>query len=526
MKAVEKLKFPFVVLAAGLVIGVLSDALFYGMPIGISFPLVIVLILIGLFVLVLTERACITPSNLWLVLPLIFLSVMSAVRAAPLLRFLNITGALVLVGLLAHSLADEPVFRFDFGRYTAALAESAFLSSTVVPAALLLRNLTELKKNDRGSLRSTRRVMTGVVLAVPFLVIFTVLFASADQIFDSLVQRSLSHLSLPNIIGHIMLATALSWLFAGGLAYTLSQPRFLNTKETALPENEQPAEEPKGLKGRLGTLEAAIVLYSVDALFAVFVVIQFAALFGGEAFLRHQGLTYSEYARRGFFELLTISLITLALVLTLEYVTDRHTTRARIVFLVGAGLMTLMTIVILGSAYFRMQLYEMAYGFTILRVYPHIFMIWLAVLFAYFLIFLLLNRTRYMATGVVAVSLGFMVTMNLLNPDAFIVRQNIARYEAGEELDVTYLGTLSADAVPELIPLLHKYDGAFLGEVAPWLHFHLNQIDSRAHRAGWPSYHASFARAQRALEPNRSRLETFDAPVSRHVYRYSESGGF
>jgi hypothetical protein len=508
------------VLAVGLVLGVLADALFYGMPIGISFPVVILLVLMGLLALVITERTRITPANLWLILPLIFLSIMSAVRAAPMLRFLNIAGALALVGLLAHSLTDEPIFRLDFGRYTLALAESALMSSTIVPAALLIRNLADLSKSDRANLRSTRRVVTGLALAIPFLVIFTVLFASADQIFDSLVQRSLSHLSLPNIIGHVMLAATLSWLFMGGLAYALIQPRFWNGKPDDLPENEKPADEPKGLKGKLGTLEAAIVLYSVDALFAVFVAIQFAALFGGEAFLRHQGLTYSEYARRGFFELLTISLITLALVLVLEYVTDRHTKRARIIFLVGAGLMTLMTIVILGSAYFRMQLYEMAYGFTILRVYPHTFMIWLAVLFAYFLIFLLLNKTRYMATGVVAVSLGFIITMNLLNPDAFIVRQNIARYEAGEELDVTYLGTLSADAVPELVPLLYEYDGAFIGEVAPWLHFHLNQIDARAERAGWPSYHVSYARAQRVLEPNRSLLESFEAPTSRHDYRY------
>jgi hypothetical protein len=145
-------------------------------------------------------------------------------------------------------------------------------------------------------------------------------------------------------------------------------------------------------------------------------------------------------------------------------------------------------------------------------------MIWLAVLFAYFLVFLLLNRTRYVATGVVAVSLGFVITMNLLNPDAFIVRQNITRYEAGETLDAAYLGTLSADAVPSLIPLLYEYDGAFLAEISPWLHFQLNQLDRRAEKAGWPSYHASLTHAGRLLDANRDLLESFEAPVSRYQY--------
>ena len=234
--------------------------------------------------------------------------------------------------------------------------------------------------------------------------------------------------------------------------------------------------------------------------------------------MQRHGLTYSEYARRGFFQLLTVSLITLALILALDFLTDRQSVRSRAVFLLGAGLMIVMTIVILASAYFRMQLYELAYGFTTLRVYPHIFMIWLAVLFAYFLIFLLANRTRYVATGVVITSLGFVVTMNLLNPDSFIVRQNIARYEAGETLDAAYLGTLSADAIPALMPLLYQYDGKFLPEVAPWLHFQLNELDRRALNAGWPSYHTSLARAYHLLDANRPLLETFEAPSSRYAY--------
>jgi hypothetical protein len=125
---------------------------------------------------------------------------------------------------------------------------------------------------------------------------------------------------------------------------------------------------------------------------------------------------------------------------------------------------------------------------------------------------------------VVVASLGFAITMNLLNPDAFIVRQNIARYEGGEALDAAYLGTLSADAVPSLMPLLYQYDGAFLAEVAPWLHFQLNELDRRTQNARWPSYHTSLARAYHLLDANRSLLETFDAPLSRNdaSYLYNE----
>ena len=112
-------------------------------------------------------------------------------------------------------------------------------------------------------------------------------------------------------------------------------------------------------------------------------------------------------------------------------------------------------------------MYEFAYGFTRLRVHSHVFMIWLAVLFAFFLAMLISRKTHTFATGVLIVSLGFIITLDLLNPDVFIVRQNVARYHRGEELDVRYLGGLSEDAVPHLIPFLSSPDAAVRG-VAAW----------------------------------------------------------
>src|SRR5262249_54729517 len=146
---------------------------------------------------------------------------------------------------------------------------------------------------------------------------------------------------------------------------------------------------------------------SIDALFAIFVGIQAAASFGREAFIRSQGITYSEYARRGFFELLAVSIITLGLALTLEFFARRETPSQKVVFMVCIWLMVGLTIVILASAYDRMQLYELAYGFTRLRVYPHVFMIWLAILFAAFLVSLLSERVTWFATALLVFAMGY-----------------------------------------------------------------------------------------------------------------------
>jgi hypothetical protein len=77
-------------------------------------------------------------------------------------------------------------------------------------------------------------------------------------------------------------------------------------------------------------------------------------------------------------------------------------------------------------------------------------MIWLGIFLAWFL-FGLWRRPDRFALGAMIIGMGFVVTLNVLNPEAFIVRQNIARYWAGGDLDVRYLESLSADAVPALV---------------------------------------------------------------------------
>ena len=49
---------------------------------------------------------------------------------------------------------------------------------------------------------------------------------------------------------------------------------------------------------------------------------------------------------------------------------------------------------------------------------------------------------------------GFLATLNLINPDTFIARQNLARYLRTNDLDAAYLTQLSDDALPQLAQAL------------------------------------------------------------------------
>jgi FtsH-binding integral membrane protein len=115
------------------------------------------------------------------------------------------------------------------------------------------------------------------------------------------------------------------------------------------------------------------------ALFA-FVVVQFQYFFGGTTNIHVDGYTYAEYARRGFGELVTVAFFALLMLLTLSAITKRDTETQRRVFSgLGVTLVALL-LVMLVSAFKRLGLYEEVYGFSRLRTYTHVFLIWIGLL--------------------------------------------------------------------------------------------------------------------------------------------------
>ncbi len=200
----------------------------------------------------------------------------------------------------------------------------------------------------------------------------------------------------------------------------------------------------------MGWIESIIILLGIDLLFAFFVGIQFKYFFGGQTNIHIDGFTFAEYARKGFSELVIVAVISLLIMQVLNSIGKRQTGKQSTIFTsLSVGLVVLIC-VILVSAFQRLQLYEGAYGFSRLRTYTHVFMIWIGVLLAAIVVLEILKKSRMFALAVVLAAFGFGITLNIMNVDGFIARQNIARAVNGSDLDVAYLVSLSNDAIPEL----------------------------------------------------------------------------
>jgi hypothetical protein len=193
-------------------------------------------------------------------------------------------------------------------------------------------------------------------------------------------------------------------------------------------------------------------------------------------------------------------LLTLGLILALGAWTHRTSQGRKIGFNALSGLLVLLTGVILTSAFMRLLLYEQAYGFSRLRTYTHVAIVWMGVLFLTFLGLLLAGRLRAFAVACAAAAVGFCLTLNLLNVDAFIVRQNFANPSRAGALDAAYLATLSADAVPPLTARLDQVPAVARDDLLPSLACDLAILRERQARAGWPSYRRAQAQALAALE--------------------------
>lgn len=494
---------PARLLMCGLALGVLFDVLFYGKMLGVSVPLFVAASVVVLLWAGKMEDARPAWQNLWLLGPLFFFAVMVFVRANPVVTFLNLCAILGLLGLLAYFFSHGRLARLGIFGYTLAFTV-ACLHALSLPIPLLARSRVDRRVESRSKSRMLP-VLRGMLLAMPVLLVFTALLASADLVFARIIGGILSLNVLPNFdeaAGQTVVALLVGWVLAGGLAFAVGR------RQSAGSSDEEAWDATLGAVPRhvhIGFVEVTTVLALVNGLFLLFGLIQFAYLFGGGSNIGAAGYTYADYARRGFFELIAVSVLTLGLVLGLHHIARRDTARQRLIF---NGLCTItigLVLLLLASAYRRMALYEDAYGYTELRLYVQIFEMWLAVALVW-LGAVLWVRPRSFAIGAFVAALGFLAALNLANPDATIARENLDRYRTSGVLDTGYLADLSEDAVPALLFGLDSVKGETGKVLAQSLATRLQNMEEESSWREWQAFHLSRNDAYKTLLANRARL--------------------
>jgi hypothetical protein len=244
-----------------------------------------------------------------------------------------------------------------------------------------------------------------VTAAVALVAVFAALFAAADPAFGRLVSAAVPDLAVDEAVARMLVFGVVAGLTLTAAFVAAAPPRW-----TALSVR-------PGRPARL--VEWAVPLLALDAVFAAFVALQATVLFGGHDHVaRTAGLTYAEYARRGFGQLVVVTALTLLVVAVAARHAPRQDRRDRLVTGGLLGALCVMAVVVAGSALHRLSLYEAEFGATRARLLAGTIEVWLRALLVLVLVAGVRWSGRWLPRATVATAALALLTLAGVNADA------------------------------------------------------------------------------------------------------------
>lgn len=495
----------FLLVGGAAVLGIVHNVLFYDQSLGINFFLFAALILVLGWGLSKTFGKNVQRSAYVVALPLLFFAGMVFVRSSALLTFFNVIAVILLLGVIVRSQTEKSLREFlplDYLKIL--LLPFKFIKPFFRVLFTFFAEISGMRKMVKEHPRMYE-IVRGTSMALIALVVFVFLFSRADSSFNALVDWVFSfHVNLnAEVVARFVLFGFTTAFFMGVFGYMFKQD---HEHKVIVKEEKRP----------FGALEIKILLGSINALFFGFIILQTAHFFGGVSNILSEGITYAEYARKGFFELVLVAILSYAIITTVEKNIIKNGVSHFRSFKFLSVILVTQVVVILVSAFTRLSLYEDAYGFTTIRLYSHAFMVWLAVILFLLARHILTGEQRSRFTTQVFVCIILLLTsMNLINPDAFIAKKNLVRYHQTGNIDTDYLANLSTDAVPYTVELLSDPSSEIalkFGKELSWARYRSGErfIDER----GWPSFQISRAKAKEVLAPYTEFLEINREPTN------------
>lgn len=447
----EKLKFYMVIIFAG-ILGISYDLLFYKSAPGISFFIFIALGAIFSALLAKKSGRDISKEQILILSAAVLLSADIFLRASLFLLFFNIIGSVYLAALFFTLFTNKNLVDFGLSNYI--FSPLIYAIKSFFSASGFIEKHRESQEKT-GTIVSPKflGVLKGIIIAVPFLIIFSSLLSSADAVFkvylDSLVNIKID-VDLAVLILRMFKIFILSFFFVGVFALALKGRKSEATVKMGRSQK------------IIGFTETATVLGLIELLFLSFIAIQFYYLFGGRDYVWgiDKYITYSEYARSGFYELMVTALISFLLIFCLDEFGKKESVRENKIFKILSGVLVSEIIIILLSSLSRLSLYIDGYGYTFQRFLAFVLLFWIGTLFILFLCKIIADKKEgFFPAGAFSLSVILWIVINIINPDAFIAQKNIERIRAGKEPDISYLSSLSEDAVPEIAGIFSANGG-------------------------------------------------------------------
>lgn len=514
----DRTKTGLQILQAAFLMGILGNLLLREIPWGLNVFLFVAAFVAAMAMITVRRRPeLLTGQNIALCAAMVFLSSMFAWRDSIQLKVIDAFAIIALMGVLILPSLNVTakvggIFHYVVGVFWAGL------NSAFSPAVLLSTDVKWNSIARMGWSRHLIAAVRGLLIALPLVLIFGALFMAADAVYEGMIQRVLNipsetvftHVILTSLFFWLTAGYYRGFIFGGmiepvtvadaaaekaspekadlsifdqvradepenaGLPNNASILEHINRSDPpntdtveAQNETSPPVGKAKAWQWQnidnsivpqaftLGVIETSIVLGLMNLLFLSFVAVQVPYLFGGMDLVQNTpDFKLAEYARRGFGELVAVTVLVLPILLASHWLLRKDNPLNEKIYRALAGVQIVLLFVIMASAVQRLFLLtgDLGYGLTTVRFYPMVVMLWFAVVFIWFSLTVLRGARQYFAWGALWSALFVLAGVHVLNPDDFIARTNIGLMKQGREFDAYYNVTeLSDDAVPALI---------------------------------------------------------------------------
>ena len=480
----------------GIIIGIsaflaiLQSILFWNRNLGISVFIFVLACVLYLIYILSKNNKIINKKAIIFVIPIILLSSTYFIFNNELFKILNIF-VIVALGVtmcvyLSKSKIKWPDFLKKIGCVFGGMFESV---SDIINTFKIPEN-----KKENESLKKVKKIGKSLLITIPIILVVLILLMSADQVFEKIFDKVFLDLSkVLSLEGIVKLLSRLSvilitFLFCGGFLVNLVKDNTMFTKE----------DEDTKVTVKFENLTINMILTVLNIIYLIFGFIQITNLFMNTS--NNPNFDYSSYARQGFFQLMFVSFINFVILIIANINKVEKTKSQKIYNKIMSLLIILFTIIIIISAFYRMNLYQETYGYTYLRIFVD-FVLISEVLISIPIIIYLLGKKIDILKNVIIITSFMFVLLNFMNIDNFIAEKNIDRYFNNPEdsnFDISYLCKLGTDATEQITRLLKADDEYIVKRTERYLYEQKQSLN--LDEMNWQEYNISKKEAKEILD--------------------------
>lgn len=451
-------------------LGMIFDIIFYNNNIGLNYPIFALFFLGGIYLFIKNNESFSLIRFMIFSFVIMYISSSFArFSFSSLINILNFFAIPILIAILpAISMND-----FDSEKKLPLIALERFIISLGGFIFIVEKTfkLTSPKKNTKDKSK-TYGIIAGLLLSLIAMAIIIPLMASADMIFNELVLNLSKTMStgieLERLLSHLFIIFLVSGYMYGFLRTILHKKKGKSINKE-LPSSESIIESNSIFDS---TIPVTIFLIVINLIFLLFSYIQIKyIILGGSDFLP-ENISYAEYARSGFFQMMILSIINFTITIILSsHISKLKNTRTLKILLTS---LSIFTIIVVCSSYSRMNLYENTYGYTRLRFLVYIILFTEAGLNLMLMYEIWNNNFGFVRYGLLSVLFVFLM-LNTVNIDGYIASRNIDRYIETDNIDMSYLlYYLSSDASSEILRLKGMDFGEWTDDLEEYYIKHLD----------------------------------------------------